>query len=197
MLAPDGQRLFVHGRWGDVEVTDRSEVVQEALSRMSLGPVSLENISALYDNFVRWRLGFVEPCEEWDRLHEALDTLGGYVVASLGHADASGPLLSAVAERPDAVFALPMVLDDEPIGVRPRATILHVNDELALVCPAAPYRVVLHRAPTLTVAQALLTQCPATIAQLADTQGLDRRLVADIVAYLIGAGIVFSVHVET
>jgi hypothetical protein len=191
------EQLYVRGRWGGVEVTDRSPVVREALSRMSLGPVSLENISALYGNFMLWRQGLAEPCDEWDRLQLALGSLGGYVVPSLGHEDASGPLLSVVAQTPDAVFALPALREDEPIHLRPWATIQVLQGEPALVCPGAPYRVVLHRTTARAIGETLLRICMSSIPQLSAILGLDRRLVADIVAYLIGAGVVFSVHSDT
>lgn len=191
-VGPDGHRLFARGRWGDIEVTDRSAVVRDALSRMSLGPVALENISVLRENFLRWRQGLSEPCAEWDRLNHALVSLGGYVVPSLGHEDASGPLLSVVAQGPDAVFTLPVIRDGVPVCLRRWASIQVLHHEPTLVGLGAPYRVVLHRAPAQAIGEALLKVCSSSIPQLAATLNLDRLVVADIVAYLIGAGVVFS-----
>ena len=109
------EHLTVHGRWGAIQLADTSPIVREALHRMSLGPVALENISALHDNFVRWKTGS-GPCLVWRRLKNTLDQLGGCVVPSLGMDDGAGPILSVVAVTGDAVFTLPHIEDDEAVS---------------------------------------------------------------------------------
>lgn len=188
-----GGHLAVRGRWGEIEVADRSDLVRDALNRMSLGPVSLENVPPLHENFVSWRDGSFTTCAHWRRLKRTLDQLGGYVVASLGHEDGSGPLVSAIAVAPDVVFTWPTVRETEPIHPWPDTTIETINAEQALVRPGAPYQVVLHRSPAQVIAKALL-DAPASVADLAGALDLDRPLVADIVGYLIGAGVVAPVR---
>ena len=133
------EHLTVHGRWGAIEIDDTSPLVREALHRMSLGPVALENISALHDNFVRWKTGG-GPCLIWRKLKNTLDQLGGCVVPSLGLNDGAGPILSLVAVNGDAVFTLPHIGDEDVVGLRPRTDIERLNGDQALSCPGLPIR---------------------------------------------------------
>lgn len=182
------EHLTVHGRWGAIEVADTSPLVREALHRMSLGPVALENISVLHENFVRWKTGS-GPCLVWRKLKNTLDLLGGCVVPSLGLDDGAGPILSVVAVTRDAVFTLPHIDDDEVVTMRPRTEIERLNGDQALACPGLAYQVILHSAPATEIAKSLL-DASATIAQVAEALQVERTLVADVVAYLAGAGLV-------
>lgn len=182
------EHLTVHGRWGAIEIADTSPLVREALHRMSLGPVALENISVLHENFVRWKTGS-GPCLVWRKLKNTLDLLGGCVVPSLGLDDGAGPILSVVAVTRDAVFTLPHIDDDEVVTMRPRTEIERLNGDQALACPGLAYQVILHSAPATEIAKSLL-DTSATIAQVAEALQVERTLVADVVAYLAGAGLV-------
>lgn len=184
-----GAALRVRGRWGPVELDDGDPLVREALHRMSLGPVCLENIPALRAEFARWRRGQVRHCGAWRRLRQTLDQLGGFVVPSLGLADGGRPMLSVTAVTPDAVFTLPVVDDKLPIRLRHDAAIERLNQERALVCPGLPYQVVLHRPPSTGVVESLLGGT-TTIIEVAVALGVDHAVVADVVAYLSGAGLV-------
>jgi hypothetical protein len=182
------EHLTVHGRWGAIEIADTSPLVREALHRMSLGPVALENISVLHENFVRWKTGS-GPCLVWRKLKNTLDLLGGCVVPSLGLDDGAGPILSVVAVTRDAVFTLPHIDDDEVVTMRPRTEIERLNGDQALACPGLAYQVILHSAPATEIAKSLLNTS-ATITQVAESLQVERTLVADVVAYLAGAGLV-------
>lgn len=182
------ETLTVHGRWGAIEVADTSPLVREALHRMSLGPVALENISALQENFVRWKTGS-GPCLIWRKLKNTLDQLGGCVVPSLGLNDGAGPILSVVAVTRDAVFTLPHVADDEVVRMRPGTEIERLNGDQALACPGMSYQAILHSAPATEIAKWLLDS-ETTIARIAEELQVERTLVADVVAYLAGAELV-------
>jgi hypothetical protein len=186
----DGEALTVRGRWGDIVVANPNPVVREALRRMTLGPVALENIWPLNENFARWKAG-IGPCTEWQRLKQTLDQLGGVVVPSLGHVDGAGPILSVIAVAHDAVFTLPPIGDHQPVRLRPEAVIEGLNGDQVLVVPGLRYQVVLHREPAPAVAKALLA-ADTTIAEISDSLQLDRPVVADVVAYLAGAGFTWS-----
>lgn len=181
------EHLTVYGRWGAIEIADTSPLVREALHRMSLGPVALENISALHENFVRWKTGS-GPCLIWRKLKNTLDQLGGCVVPSLGLNDGAGPILSVVAVARDAVFALPHIEEDEVVTMRPRTEIERLNGDQALACPGLSYQAILHSAPATEIAKSLL-HTGTTIAQVADALQVEKNLVADVVAYLAGAGL--------
>ncbi|ANZ35104.1 hypothetical protein BBK82_02495 [Lentzea guizhouensis] len=185
-----GDTLTVHGRWGAIELADTSPLVREALHRMSLGPVALENISALHDNFVRWKTGS-GPCLIWRKLKNTLDQLGGCVVPSLGLNDGAGPILSVVAVTGNAVFSLPHLGDDDVVTLRPGTEIERLNGDQALVCSGQPYQVILHSAPATEITKALL-DAETTVAQVAEALQVDEELVADVIAYLAGAGLVVT-----
>ena len=190
-VSADGHRLTVHGRWGDIDVSDDSPLVREALNRMSLGPVSLENIPVLFDEFNRWRAeGYCGT--EWPRLRLTLDELGGCVVPSLGLHDGAGPILSLMAVVSDAVFRWPQIEDDDPIEIPPEARIEDVEGDQALVCPGPPYLVVLHRTPAPGIAKQLLDG-RTTVAEVANRLQVDQGIVADVVAYLASAGFILTV----
>ncbi|HEX7301693.1 hypothetical protein [Lentzea sp.] len=183
-----GDSITVHGRWGAIEIADTSPLVREALQRMSLGPVALENISALHENFVRWKNGS-GPCLIWRKLKNTLDQLGGCLVPSLGLNDGAGPILSVVAVTKDAVFGLPHITEDELVTIRRGTEIERLNGDQALACAGQQYQVILHNAPATEIAKWLL-ETETTIADIADVLHLQRSLVADVVAYLAGAGLV-------
>jgi hypothetical protein len=182
------EHLTVHGRWGAIEIADTSPLVREALHRMSLGPVALENISVLHENFVRWKTGS-GPCLIWRKLKNTLDLLGGCVVPSLGLDDGAGPILSVVAVTRDAVFTLPHIEDDQVVTMRPRTEIERLNGDQALACPGLAYQVILHSAPATEIAKSLLN-AETSITAVAEALQLEKTLVADVVAYLAGAGLV-------
>lgn len=185
------ETLVVHGRWGSIEIADTSPLVREALHRMSLGPVALENISALHENFVRWKTGS-GPCLVWRKLKNTLDQLGGCLVPSLGLNDGAGPILSVVAVTRDAVFTLPHIGDDELVTMRQGTGIERLNGDQALACPGLSYQVILHSAPATEIAKWLL-DTETTVAQVAEALQVEKTLVSDVIAYLSGAGfVVFS-----
>ncbi|GAB3473894.1 hypothetical protein [Amycolatopsis cihanbeyliensis] len=187
VLAEGEHKLTVCGPWGDIEVTDRSPLVREALHRMSLGPVSLGNIPALAEESARWQAtGTRGP--RWIRLKRTLDALGGCVVNSLGLFDGGGPILSLVADVPDAVFDCVSVAERAVVEVRPGATIEDIEAEQVFRCRGVAYRAVLHRSPATEIAKCLLSG-ETTITEVAGGLQVGRPVVGDVVAYLAGAGL--------
>ena len=75
--------LVARTRWGDVRIEDRGATVHEALERMTMGPVRLENVSGLRRAYGSWRSGAQETCAEWQQLRLVMDLLAGCVIASL------------------------------------------------------------------------------------------------------------------
>lgn len=187
-----GDPLTVHGRWGAVVVDDPRPPVREALRRMSLGPVALENIPLLRQEFAQWQRGPDGTFPAWRRIETTLARLGGYVVASLGAEDGRGPLLSATAVTADAVFTPPPVRASTVVGLRSDALL----DERVLTCPGRPYQVQLHREVATAVVGALLAGA-REVGDVAFAVGLAPPLVADIAAYLCGAGVAAREVVRT
>ncbi|QFZ21150.1 hypothetical protein [Saccharothrix syringae] len=167
-----------------MELTDSGPVVREALHRMGLGPVALENIPML-----RTGSRGEQSAEQWARLWRAIDQLGGYVVPSLGLHDGGGPILSLVAVVPDAVFRCPRIGDAEPLRMRPGTTLGIEAREQVLTCPGLPYNAVLHREPANGITKSLLAG-DTMIAQVKVSFPAEAEVVSDVVAYLTSAGFV-------
>lgn len=190
LVSAESGRLTVHGRWGVVEVTDSSPLVREALHRMGLGPVSLENIPVLFNDFVLWKSSG-KIGAQWLRLRRTLDRLGGCVVPSLGLQDGAGPILSLVAVVGDAVFRCPHVGDEQVIRIRPGASKEDVDGDHVLVCDGLSYTAVLHRPPATGIVKSLLDG-ETTIAEVAAGLEVEKEVVSDVIAYLASAGFILT-----
>ncbi|MFC4947376.1 hypothetical protein [Pseudonocardia sp. GCM10023141] len=172
----DDDPLTVRGRWGAVPIADPRPPVREALRRMSLGPVALENIALLRHGYAR------------RRFEATLQRLGGYVVPSLGGADGIGPVLSVIAVVPDAVFVPPPIARAAVVALRRGCLFDRRADECVLTCPGRAYQVVLHRPAAVAVVGALGSG-PRPIGEIAAAADVDPRDAADVAAYLCGAGV--------
>ena len=182
---PDVDRLVVINRWGETRIDDADEIVRESLRRMSLGPISLDNVlppenpgPAVTDDRRR----------EWARLERVLDLLSGSVVHSIALYNGDGPLLSAVPIVRSASFRLPDIDPRQPIRLSKFAAMRAVDEELLLESPLAQYQVILHREIAARVVAAVSTATP--IMELAPALKIAEPVVADIVAYLAATGIV-------
>src|SRR2546426_942728 len=106
--APDGRHLMAFTRWGEIWIDESSPAVRESLRRMSLGPVSLENLPTVGESFLRWRDGTagVPGGEAWPQFNRVLDALGACVIQSLGLDGETGPVLSVAPASRYARFWL-------------------------------------------------------------------------------------------
>lgn len=190
---PEHDRLIVLTTWGEVAIESVDEKIVATLRRMSLGPISLENVIA------GWHTGEEEPLgpeeagrtrESRDRteLRQVLDLLSGSVVRSLGPGDGEGPLLSAVPIARVATLRLPEIDPDRPLRLSRFAAIRCDNAELLLESPLAQYHILLHRQLAAQVTTAL---CAATSArEIATRLPAEPAVVTAILSYLAGAGVV-------
>jgi SagB-type dehydrogenase family enzyme len=186
-VAPGGDHLVALTQWGEIRIDDASDVIRESLARMSLGPVSVENLPVLRDSFLRWRGGNqVQPTEPWVRFRRVLETLGNSVVQSLGFEHESGPALSVVPVSRQARFWLPKEIGPRPVRLS-RFTSLRVDRGVrVLESPLAHHRVLLHRPLAGWVVGSLAGS--VTIPELAELLGQPQPVVAEIVAYLVSSG---------
>jgi SagB-type dehydrogenase family enzyme len=180
---PDHNRLVVITRWGETRIDDVDYVVRESLRRMSLGPVSLDNVLPPDSSGTGH-----ERDDEWARLADVLNLLSGSVAHSLGMHDGEGPLLSAVPVARNASFNLSAIEVDKPVKLSKFAAMRAVDDELVLESPLAAYQVILHRQESTRVVAALSSAC--TISDMAQSLAIPQPIVADILAYLVATGIV-------
>jgi len=182
---PDVDRLVVINRWGETRIDDADKIVRESLRRMSLGPISLDNVLAPEDPAP----GVTGARRSaWAHLERVLEQLSGSVVHSLGLRDGEGPLLSAVPIVRAASFRLPDIDPRRPVRLSKFAAMRAVDDELLLESPLAQYQVILHREIAARVVAAVSTAM--SITELAPALKIDEPVVADIVAYLAATGIV-------
>ena len=180
--APEAGQLVVLTRWGEIKLVDAGPIVHEALRRMTLGPVHLENLPLPPGT---------NPQRQASRLADVLDRLGCCVVQSLGLDDESGPLLSVVpVARTARVVRPPRIEPDRPIRLSRFAVIRAGEGNLLLESPVSDYRVILHRPRASWVASAL--PAPTTIARLGEQLQQAQQVIADIVSYLVASGTVLA-----
>jgi SagB-type dehydrogenase family enzyme len=192
---PEQNRLVVVTKWGEFDIDSADDIVRASLRRMSLGPISLENVLARGvsgdDEQVgpvvtrRYRNG---TRQEWAHLRQVLDLLSSSVVRSLGLGDGDSPLLSAIPIARFASLVLPHVDVYRPIRLSRFAAMRPYDGDLLMESPLSQYHVVLHRRLASAVATAL--SAPTSVAEVADLIRAPQAIVAEIVAYLAGTGIV-------
>lgn len=176
---PEENRIVVVTKWAEYTIDDVDDVVRSSLRRMSLGPISLENVVA------GSRAAEREP---EGRLREVLDLLSGSVVRSIGLGDGDTPLLSAVPVTRSASLTVTDVEPDQPIRLSRFAAIRPADGHLLLESPLGQYHVVLLRQVAVHVVTALSR--PTTIDEVAAGLGIPRSVVAAIVGYLTGTATV-------
>jgi len=177
--AGDDGSLVAITWWGEYEFADTAEGVRESLGRLALGPVSMANLA----NSGRART------DEWRRsLRKVLTRLSGSVVRSLALNDGRGPVLSAIPVTQFPVFPDGALPPGRQVRLS-RFTALRA-DEGALLAesPGARYKVALFRQPAVLIASSLAA--PTTVEQLAATTGVAQAVVADVVEFLVAAGVV-------
>src|SRR5579872_4749654 len=129
--------LRLRTQWGEVTIERPSPVVREALRRMRLGPVSLENVTG------------PEPGDsDRARLHAVLDRIQPLVIRTLGSATGQ-PLLSVVPLAPQARFDPVPLAPDTRVALSTFAQLRTDGREYRLESPLSLHRVQLHRPEAL------------------------------------------------
>jgi hypothetical protein len=169
--------------WGGAMIERPSPLVREALRRMMLGPISLENvINAPSGSRDDTALAL---------LHEAFDPLQPFIIRSLA-SESGQPLLSVVPLTPHARFR-PMPL---PADMRVRlSTFAEFRTDgpgYRLESPLSLHRVLLHRPEAIW----LLGSLGRRTAAVACASAWPHRdsLAADALAYLLAIGMVVGAH---
>ncbi|MFC6083105.1 SagB/ThcOx family dehydrogenase [Sphaerisporangium aureirubrum] len=165
--------VILHSRWGDEVVRRPGHGVVEALRRMSLGPVSLEN--AVSDTAERAAL---------DRL---LARLRHLVIRSLG-LDQERPLISVVPLTPQAAFRPVAPVPSRPIRLSRFAVLRAEDGAYHLESPLSLHRVVLHRAEAVWLLGTL--NRAVTPASAVAAMPCRAGPALSVLAYLMGAGMV-------
>lgn len=170
----DDGTVVVVTPWDELELGG-DELVTESLRRMSLGPVNLANAGSAENT-------------DGAGLRKALDLLGGSVVRSLALHDGRGPILSVVPVESSARFEYRAVEPTAPVRLSQFAAIRPVHGQLTLESPRASFQVVLARSMAVRIVSTLAGPTSATL--IATDLGLPEELVAEVLAYLVAAGVV-------
>lgn len=169
--------LTVVTRWGEFEFHDVSEPVREALRRMAMGPVSLANV--------------VDPGGDAAAdLQRTLHRLAGSVVHSLGTADGRGLLLSVVPVSAKPVFSADRPPGTQSVRLSRFATLRPAADGMVVESPSALSQVLLVHPVAIRIASSLAAV--TTAETVATATGIPAELVADVVAFLLAAGVVLA-----
>ncbi|MEO3812592.1 SagB family peptide dehydrogenase [Sphaerisporangium sp. B11E5] len=166
-----GDVVILHSRWGDEVVRRPGRAVVEALHRMSLGPVSLENAVG-------------DPADR-PALDRVLGRLRHLVIRSLG-LDQERPVISVVPLTPRARFGPVAPRPGRAVRMSRFAVLRAVDGVYHLESPLSLHRVVLHR-PEALWCLAKLSR-PLTPAAAAAAMPCPAAPAMDMLAYLIGAG---------
>jgi len=173
-LESDGDVLRVQSGWGTVRIQRPPETVREALYRMSLGPVSLENVIDMRNGPDRIQLD------------QVLSQLQPLIIRSLG-LETGQPLLSVVPMTPRSRFSAVPLPPDAQVRLSIYAELRTNGKEYCLESPLSLHRVLLHRPEAVSLIGLLgrpmtTVACAATLPQLAAA--------ADMLAYLAATGMV-------
>ncbi|WP_143094225.1 hypothetical protein [Streptacidiphilus jiangxiensis] len=173
-VAEQGDGLLVQGRWSTVRLARTTPEVTEALRRMQLGPVLLENVVAA---------GAAEPA-----LRRALARLRAMVVHSLGQDDLRGPLLSVAPVHRAARFSARQLPQDQPVRLGSSVVIRNNGRGFVMSSPSARHRMLLHLPEPLWVLSLLGGPTPPS--RLLAEAPLSPPVTAAILSYVAGAGMV-------
>ena len=177
---PGGNSLRLGGRWGDVIVERPSRLVREALRRMRLGPVSLEN--AMSGRGVGGMLAAQRA-----GLYRVLDRLQPLIIRSLS-LESGQPLLSVVPLTVRSRFDPVPMAADTPVRLSAFAALRTERNTYCLESPLALHRVLLHRAEAVALIAPLAG--PVTPAALADSMPPIGPVATSALEYLAAAGMV-------
>jgi SagB-type dehydrogenase family enzyme len=195
-VEPDGDHLVVFTRWGEIRIDDVSPLVRESLRRMSLGPVSVENLPGVGDSLQFWRRGETgEAGEPWRRFRQVLDRLGCCVVQSLGLEGETGPVLSVAPVSRRARLRLPPdIAPERPIRLSRFVALRNSDGDLLLESPLTEHQVVLHRPVAGWVVGSLGSA--TTVADVSAQLKIAGPVLADMVSYLVASGVVLTGEAE-
>ena len=165
--------------WGDVTIKRPSPVVREALRRMRLGPVSLENAVG-----APGQKGAATE-DSRTRLYQVLDRIQPLVIRTLGFGSGE-PLLSVVPLTPQARFHPVPLPPDARVRLSTFAQLRTDGREYRLESPLSLHRVQLHRPEALWLLGLLGRPTTTSAGAWVPLEDIS----ADVLAYLTAIGMV-------
>lgn len=191
-LESGSSSLLLHSRWGDITIQSPSEPVRDALYRMSLGPISLENVAGVLNDVPLGGAEAADAAQSWYsptriQLERVLTRLQPLIIRSLG-IETGPPLLSVVPMTPRSRFRAVPVPPDVPVRLSTYAELRTNGKEYCLESPLSLHRVLLHRAEAISLIGSLGR--PITAAEYVAALPQLSFVAADTLAYLVAAGMV-------
>ncbi|WP_158088672.1 SagB family peptide dehydrogenase [Thermoactinospora rubra] len=130
------ETVVIHSPWGELRLPRPSPAVLEALRRMSLGPISLENV--------------IDTRQDRADLDLLLDRLQHLVVRSFGD-DQGRPLISVVPIAREARFGLGTPVLELPVRLSKYVMLRTDGNDYCMESPLSLHRVLLHGAEALSL----------------------------------------------
>jgi SagB-type dehydrogenase family enzyme len=184
-----GSSLRIRSLWGNVTIQRPSWPVREALDRMRLGPISLENVTSVrnHPDALGGDAASGRYASERIQLEQVLNQLQPLIIRSL-RLETGQTLLSVVPMTPRSRFRVVPVPPDVQVRLSRYAELRTNGEEYSLESPLSLHRVVLHRAEATWLIGSLgrpvmADAYAAAIPRLAS-------VAADVLAYLVAAGMV-------
>jgi SagB-type dehydrogenase family enzyme len=166
--------------WGEFTIPQPSRQAREALHRMQLGPVSLENIPGVGSD------GDENP-GQWRQLFQLLEHLQPLIVRSV-KLPTGQPLLSVVPLTVRSVFRPAPLSPAAPVRLSGFAKLRTDGHEYRLESPLALHRVLLHRAEAVSLIAML--GGPAMPAEVTNVLPRSEATAMAALEYLVAAGMV-------
>jgi SagB-type dehydrogenase family enzyme len=179
---PADGAIRLNSRWGSVTIQRPMPVVREALRRMLLGPISLENVIDAPGG----PSGDRSAADSLALLHDVLDRLQPFIIRTLG-IESGQPLLSVVPLTPRSRFRPVPLPADMRVRLSTFAQLRTDGNEYRLESPLSLHRVLLHRPEAMWLLSSLGR--PITVASTSAWPHPD-SLAADALAYLAAIGMV-------
>jgi SagB-type dehydrogenase family enzyme len=186
-----GSSLRIRSVWGSFTIQHPSPSVREALHRMRLGPVSLDNVTNVRNGPDP---GGARPSGANGRassariqLDRVLNQLQPLIIRSL-RLETGQTLLSVVPMTPRSRLRVVPVPPDVHVRLSTYAELRTNGKEFSLESPLSLHRVLLHRAEAIWLIGVLGR--PVTAAAYAETLPQLASVAPDALAYLVAAGMV-------
>jgi SagB-type dehydrogenase family enzyme len=186
-LKSGGGSLRLQSQWGELTIQRPSALVREALRRMLLGPISLENVVSARDE----PAGGGAAASSLGLLHHVLDQLQPLIIRTLG-IESGQPLLSVVPLTPNSRFHPEPIPPDTRVRLSAFAQLRTDGREYHLESPLSLHRVQLHRPEAISLLASLGRPTAAAASVSAWPYG--DFLAADALAYLVAVGMVVAEH---
>lgn len=183
-LEPGDGSVRLHSHWGSFTIHRPSAVVREALRRMLLGPISLENVVDAAGG--SWQSE--HAAESLALLHDVLDHLQPFIIRTLG-IDGQ-PLLSVVPLTAHSRFRPVPLPGRMRVMLSTFAQLRTDGNEYRLESPLSLHLVLFHRPEALRLLSSLGR--PIAVAASVKAWAQHSSLAAEALAYLAAIGMVVA-----